>query len=74
MARRQSDIALPFPYSGISEISSFEDQPRNTTPKAENVRPFSWVGTEADRGRMGGGQRSGIKNFHSGGNLSLIHI
>jgi hypothetical protein len=74
MARRQSDIALPFPYGGISEISSFEDQPRNTTPKAENVRPFSWVGTEADRGRMGGGQRSGIKNFHTGGNFVRAHV
>lgn len=70
MSRPQSKVNIPFPVNGITELGPYEGQPDRTTPNAKNVRGFAWVdnGGTPERGRLGGGQRPGIRNFHSGGN------
>mgnify|MGYP003648881457 CR=1 FL=1 len=70
MSRQQSKVIIPFPLNGITELGPFEGQPDRTTPNAKNVRGFAWVdnGGTPERGRLGGGQRPGIRNFHSAAN------
>jgi len=72
MTRPQQKIVFPFPISGITELGPYEGQPERTTPNAKNVRGFAWVDNNGtpERGRLGGGQRPGIRNFHAGGNVA----
>ena len=66
MSRPQGKIVFQFPIGGVAEGGPLEGQPQNTTPNAQNVRSFAWVDKDGtpERGRLSGGQRAGIKNYH----------
>lgn len=48
-------VSARFPVGGLNEITAFEDQPGDSTPDAQNVRPF-----DPGTGRARGGQRPGL--------------
>lgn len=70
MARPQQKVVFPFPITGVTELGPYEGQPERSTPYAKNVRGFAWVDNNGtpERGRLGGGQRPGIRNYHPAGN------
>lgn len=49
------NLSLTWPQAGFNEAAAFSQQPKGTTPDAQNVRPFDVVS-----GRLRGGQRPGL--------------
>jgi hypothetical protein len=65
MPQRGKNVSLTFPFKGVVELGPYENQPAGSTPLAQNVRGFAWVGATADRGRFSGGQRAGFNAYHA---------
>jgi hypothetical protein len=57
---RPSGTQLSFPYNGLHQGFAAEDQPANTTPSCQNVRPVDVSGE-----RIRGGQRPGITKAYA---------
>ncbi len=52
---------ITFPFQGLHENASYENQPAGTCPDCLNVRAF-----DALKGRLRGGQRAGLSKYISG--------
>lgn len=50
---------IVFPFGGVHKGGLPGNQPENTSPQLQNVRPFY-------RGRLRGGQRPGLKKWGKG--------
>ena len=52
-------MILMFPFGGLHKGGLPGDQPQNTSPRLQNVRPY-W------KGRLRGGQRPGLVKWGTG--------
>lgn len=55
---------ITFPFQGLNENQSFENQPKGTSPTVLNVRAY-----DALQNRVRGGQRPGLSKWGDGDDI-----